>query len=271
MTEQQMKSISVEDLFSSGKISKKTYNTLVRARMRTAFDLKRYESGLSRLFRAGTSGMREISILLAEFSQTDNLPMSASLFPEFEPQVSDGEQLMASLSPKETQLLEVAYKNVLRKLQSIHERTSTKIANVLFSIPISIFVRDYLLEEDERILMLNEVGEATMQQVAQVKDVIKNELQLVREKQVPVEYRLYYYQISLGERSTLIWRKSKSLPSPSPHIPTPSLMRFSTRMGRQNLWAVSSSDCSLIRKTAPIWRMSSMMSLSPLTMRAYHS
>ena len=194
MTEQQMKSISVEDLFSSGKISKKTYNTLVRARMRTAFDLKRYESGLSRLFRAGTSGMREISILLAEFSQTDNLPMSASLFPEFEPQVSDGEQLMASLSPKETQLLEVAYKNVLRKLQSTHERTSTKIANVLFSIPISIFVRDYLLEEDERILMLNEVGEATMQQVAQVKDVIKNELQLVREKQVPVEYRLYYYQ-----------------------------------------------------------------------------
>lgn len=195
MTEQQMKSISVDDLFSSGKISRKTYNTLMRARMRNVFDLKRYETGLPRLFRAGTSGMREITSLLSELSSADNIPeMSSMLFAMTELELSKGEQLLASLSDEDLALLGFVYKKGISELYQSHERTATKIANALSLVPVSNFIRDFLLEDDERILMLNEVGETSMPQVASIKAAINKEVELIREGEVPVPFRILSYQ-----------------------------------------------------------------------------
>ena len=195
MTEQQMKSISVDDLFSSGRISRKTYNTLVRARMRNVFDLKRYESGLTRLFRGGTSGMREINTLLTELTASDNIPeMSSLFFAMEEPEMSKGEQLLASLSDDDLALLGIVYRKEIARLLQSHERTATKIANALSLVPVSHFIRDFLLEEDERILMLNEVGETSMPQVASVKTAINEEVALIKKGDVPVAFRILCYQ-----------------------------------------------------------------------------
>ena len=190
-----MKSISVDDLFSSGKISRKTYNTLMRARMRNVFDLKRYETGLPRLFRAGTGGMREITALLSELSTADNVPeMSSMLFAMTEPELSKGEQLLASLTDEDLALLNLVYKRGIAQLHQSHERTATKIANALSLVPVSNFIRDFLLEEDERILMLNEVGETSMPQVTSIKSAINKEVELIRKGDVPVPFRILSYQ-----------------------------------------------------------------------------
>ncbi len=190
-----MKSISVDDLFSSGKISRKTYNTLMRARMRNVFDLKRYESGLPRLFRSGTNGMREITTLLSEMAVADNIPeMSSMLFAMTEPDMSRGEQLLASLSDEDLVLLGIVYKKEIAKLYQSHERSAKKIANALSMVPVSNFIRDFLLEEDERILMLNEVGESSMPLVASVKTAINEEVEQIRKGEVPVPFRILSYQ-----------------------------------------------------------------------------
>ena len=163
MTEQQMKSISVDDLFSSGKISRKTYNTLVRARMRTVFDLKRYESGLPRLFRAGASGMREIKSLLSELDASDNMPeMTSMLFGFEEPEASSGETMLATLSEEDVALLDVVYKRQIDDMLNSHERLATRIAHALSTLPVTTFIRDFLYEDDDRILMLNDVSENSM-------------------------------------------------------------------------------------------------------------
>ncbi len=194
MTEQQMKSISVDDLFSSGKISRKTYNILVRARMRNVFDLKRYESGLSRLFRAGTGGMKEIEVLLRELSDADSVPeMSSMLFALSESEPSKGEQLLSSLSDEDLTLLDIVYKKQIDNLLHSHERTAKKVANALSLVPVRHFIRDFLLENDERTLMLNLV-ETSLPQVASVKQTLMKEVELIRKEEVPVPFRILSMQ-----------------------------------------------------------------------------
>ena len=190
-----MKSISVDDLFSSGKISRKTYNTLVRARMRTVFDLKRYESGLPRLFRAGASGMREIKSLLSELDASDNMPeMTSMLFGFEEPEASSGETMLATLSEEDVALLDVVYKRQIDDMLNSHERLATRIAHALSTLPVTTFIRDFLYEDDDRILMLNDVSENSMPYVNAVKNVVKDVVESLKDSDVPVAFRILCLQ-----------------------------------------------------------------------------
>lgn len=190
-----MKSISVDDLFNSGKISRKTYNTLVRARMRNLFDLKRYESGLPRLFRSGANGMREINVLLRDLATADSMPeMASMLFAIPEPEMSKGEQLLSSLSDDELSLLGIVYRRQIDKLLHSHERASTKVANALSGVPVNIFVRDFLYEDDERLLMLNEVSENSLAQVGCVRDALITEIEKIKDTEMSVPYRILTLQ-----------------------------------------------------------------------------
>ena len=195
MTEQQMKSISVDDLFSSGKISRKTYNTLVRARMRTVFDLKRYESGLPRLFRSGANGIREIKHLLQELDASESMPeMTSMLFAMDEPEPSKGETLLSSLTDEELALLDVVYKRQVASLLESHERLATKIAHALSPLSVTTFIRDFLYEDDDRILMLNDVNENSMSFVASVKEAVKSAVESLHTSEVPPAFRILCYQ-----------------------------------------------------------------------------
>lgn len=116
MTEQQMRTISVEELVNSRKISRKTYNILVRARMRTVFDLVRYKSGLPRLFRTGAASVKEINALLEEVEGTGRITeFSSFLFPP-EPEESKGEQLIDALTEEKMEYLEEVYKQQVEHL-----------------------------------------------------------------------------------------------------------------------------------------------------------
>lgn len=192
MTEQQLKSITVDDLFSSGKISRKTYNTLVRARMRNVYDLKRYQSGLPRLFRPGASGMKEINILLHQIETADGFAgMSQSLFLMPEPDLSKGEELLANLDDEQIQLLDLVYKRKLQEMQISRKRNTTKMGHALWTVPVTMFIRDFLLEKNDRVQILNEVGEVSMRQVQLVKDAINHELDIINAHEIPTAYRIY--------------------------------------------------------------------------------
>ena len=189
-----MKAISVDDLFLSGKISRKTYNVLVRARMLTMFDLKRYETGLPRLFRNGTTGIKEINTLLRQMDTSDGMPeMTTILFPTPEPVLSKGEQLLTSLSDDELTLLDMVYRKQLAKMVRSQERSAKRMAHALMSVSVSAFVRDFLLEDEERIMMLN-VGEASIHQVDMVKEAINKEIDIIRNKGVLLPYRIATFQ-----------------------------------------------------------------------------
>lgn len=186
-----MKSVTVEDLFSGGKISRKTYSTLVKARLRNAFDLKRYQSGLPRLFKTGTSGIKEITTLLAELEVTDKLPDTPfTLFPSPEPQMSKGEMLLERLTEEQLDMLGIVFKKMIQKMLKTHERNNTRVANVLKPMPVSTFVRDFLLEDDERILMLSDVGEASLPQLSQIKKTLMEAVEGFEDDTVPVSFKI---------------------------------------------------------------------------------
>ena len=158
MNDQQMKSISVEDLLRSGNISRRTYNILVKARLRTLFDLRKYKNGLRRLFSPQSPCLAEVDELVARTAQVDHLPnISGKLFMDPIAEKLKGEQLLDSLSEREMQLLSLVYENKLNELFSSRQRGLTVIANALSQVPVNIFLRDFLYENDDRIMILRPI------------------------------------------------------------------------------------------------------------------
>ena len=195
MTEQQLRTISVDDLFSSGKISRKTYYVLSKARLRTVFDLKRYRSGLPRLFKNNLNGTREVNNVLDEMDNADKFPeMSTSLFPTPEPDLSRGELLLERLGDEQMELLELVYKRFIDKLKKTRERVSTHLANALNQIPVSHFVRDYLFEDEERILMLSEIGEASLPFLATLKEELTTIIDGMDNSDVPLQFKILQFK-----------------------------------------------------------------------------
>ncbi len=184
----------MEDLFSSGKISRKTYLVLLKARLRTVFDLKRYRSGLPRLFRGGVNSIKEVNNVLDEMDGYDKLPeMSTMLFPPPEPELSRGELLFESLGEDQLELLELVYKRFIERMAKTRERASTRVANVLTTIPIANFIRDYLFEEDERILMLSEMGETSLPYLATLKEELNNVIDDFGNNDIPLQYKILQF------------------------------------------------------------------------------
>ena len=195
MTEQQLRTILVEDLFSSGKISRKTYYVLSKARLRTVFDLKRYRSGLPRLFKSNLNGIREVNAILDEMDSADKFPeMSTSLFPPPEPDLSRGELMLERLGDEQMELLDLVYKRFINKLIKTRERVSTRFANALSQISIAHFLRDYLFEDEDRILMLSEIGEASLPFLGTLKEELTKTIEGLDNSAVPLQFKIMQFK-----------------------------------------------------------------------------
>ena len=185
-----MKTITVEELVSNGKITRKTYNILVRARLRTVFDLVRYKSGLPRLFRTYTSCINEVNSLLDEIEGTGRITeMTNLLFPP-EPELSKGEEMLAKISEEQMEYLEVVYKQQVELLAMAKDRASIRLAKVLSSIPAQHFIRDYLLEDDDRIRMMGEIREASVNLIGALKKRLNEEIEWLSHPEMPLQYKL---------------------------------------------------------------------------------
>ena len=190
MTEQQMRAISIEELATSGKISRKTYNILVRAKMRSVFDLIRYKSGMSRLFRVAAPCFREVNALIDEVEGKGRIAqMSTLLFPP-EPEWSGGEELLAGIDEEQLEYLEEVYKSEVEKLAAKKERAAERLANVLAAISAKAFIRDFLTEDDERFIMLSDVKEASLPYLDSIKKVMNKQIEEVGKDDMPIKYKL---------------------------------------------------------------------------------
>ncbi len=190
MTEQQMRAISIEELASSGKISRKTYNILVRAKMRSVFDLIRYKSGMSRLFRVAAPCFREVNALIDEVEGKGRIAqMSTLLFPP-EPEWSGGEELLAGIDEEQLEYLEEVYKSEVEKLAAKRERAAERLAKVLAAISAKAFIRDFLTEDDERFIMLSDVKEASLPYLDSIKKVMNKQIEEVGKDDMPIKYKL---------------------------------------------------------------------------------
>ena len=187
-----MKSISVEDLLRSGNISRRTYNILVKARLRTLFDLRKYKNGLRRLFSPQSPCLAEVDELVARTAQVDHLPnISGKLFMDPIAEKLKGEQLLDSLSEREMQLLSLVYENKLNELFSSRQRGLTVIANALSQVPVNIFLRDFLYENDDRIMILYNVGTTSVEHFVGVKQVMLREVELLKQQPEMLGYRIF--------------------------------------------------------------------------------
>ncbi len=192
MTDQQMKSISVEDLLRSGNISRRTYNILVKARLRTLFDLKKYQNGLKRLFSPQSPNLTEVTQLIERARTVDYLPnISGRLFMDTIVEKSAGEQLLDSLSEEEMQLLQLSYDNVLRRLFASRQRAHTVIANALTQVSLPIFLRDFLYDDDDKIMILYNVGRTSVNHFVEVKKAMKNVVDIIQQQPEMVRYHLF--------------------------------------------------------------------------------
>ncbi|MBQ4224230.1 MAG: hypothetical protein II674_10365, partial [Prevotella sp.] len=190
MTEQQMRAISIEELATSGKISRKTYNILVRAKMRSVFDLIRYKSGMSRLFRVAAPCFREVNALIDEVEGKGRIAqMSTLLFPP-EPEWSGGEELLAGIDEEQLEYLEEVYKSEVEKLAAKKERAAERLAKVLAAISAKAFIRDFLTEDDERFIMLSDVKEASLPYLDSIKKVMNKQIEEVGKDDMPIKYKL---------------------------------------------------------------------------------
>ena len=190
MTEQQMRAISIEELASSGKISRKTYNILVRAKMRSVFDLIRYKSGMARLFRVAAPCFRDVNALIDEVEGKGRIAqMSSLLFPP-EPEWSGGEELLAGIDEEQLEYLEEVYKSEVEKLAAKRERAAERLAKVLAAISAKAFIRDFLMEDDERFIMLSDVKEASLPYLDCIKKVINKQIEEVGKDDMPIKYKL---------------------------------------------------------------------------------
>lgn len=182
-------------MFSSGKISRKTYYVLSKARLRTVFDLKRYRSGLPRLFKNNLNGIREVNGILDEMDSADKFPeMSTSLFPPPEPDLSRGELLLERLGDEQMELLDLVYKRFINQLIKTRERVSTRFANALSQISIAHFLRDYLFEDEERILMLSEIGEASLPFLGTLKEELTKTIDGLDNSNVPLQFKIMQFK-----------------------------------------------------------------------------
>ena len=192
MNDQQMKSISVEDLLRSGNISRRTYNILVKARLRTLFDLRKYKNGLRRLFSPQSPCLAEVDELVARTAQVDHLPnITGKLFMDPVTEKLKGEQLLDSLGEREMQLLSLVYENKLKELFSSRQRGLTVIANALSQVPVNIFLRDFLYEDDDRIMILYNVGKTSVEHFVGVKQVMLREVELLMQQPEMLGYRIF--------------------------------------------------------------------------------
>ncbi len=192
MTDQQMKSISVEDLLRSGNISRRTYNILVKARLPTLFDLKKYQNGLKRLFSPQSPNLTEVTQLIERARTVDYLPnISGRLFMDTIVEKSAGEQLIDSLSEEEMQLLQLSYDNVLRRLFASRQRAHTVIANALTQVSLPIFLRDFLYDDDDKIMILYNVGRTSVNHFVEVKKAMKNVVDIIQQQPEMVRYHLF--------------------------------------------------------------------------------
>ena len=192
MTDQQMKSISVEDLLRSGNISRRTYNILVKARLRTLFDLKKYQNGLKRLFSPQSPNLTEVTQLIERARTVDYLPnISGRLFMDTIVEKSAGEQLIDSLSEEEMLLLQLSYDNVLRRLFASRQRAHTVIANALTQVSLPIFLRDFLYDDDDKIMILYNVGRTSVNHFVEVKKAMKNVVDIIQQQPEMVRYHLF--------------------------------------------------------------------------------
>ena len=190
MTEQQMRAISIEELASSGKISRKTYNILVRAKMRSVFDLIRYKSGMARLFRAAAPCFREVNALIDEVEGKGRITqMSSLLFPP-EPEWSGGEELLAGIDEEQMEYLEEVYKIEVEKLAAKRERAAERLAKVLAALSAKAFIRDFLMEDDERFIMLSDVKEASLPYLDSIKKVLNKQIEELGKSDMPINYKL---------------------------------------------------------------------------------
>ena len=187
-----MKSISVEDLLRSGNITRRTYNILVKARLRTLFDLKKYQNGLKRLFSPQSPHLTEVTQLIEKSRTTDYLPnISGRLFMDTIVEKSAGEQLIDSLNEEEMQLLQLSYDNVLRQLLASRQRAHTVIANALAQVPLPIFLRDFLYDDDDKIMILYNVGKTSVNHFVEVKKAMKNVVDIIQQQPEMVRYHLF--------------------------------------------------------------------------------
>lgn len=185
-----MRAISVEELVNSRKISRKTYNILVRARMRNVFDLVRYKSGLPRLFRTGTASVKEINSLLEEVEGAGRISeFSSFLFPP-EPEESKGEQLIDTLTEEQMEYLEEVYRQQWEHLATAKEKTAVKMGKLLAGIPARVFLRDYLLEDNDRFRMLGNMREASLLFLEQVKKRINEAIEGLADNDIPLQYKI---------------------------------------------------------------------------------
>ena len=187
-----MKSISVEDLLRSGNISRRTYNILVKARLRTLFDLKKYQNGLKRLFSPQSPNLTEVTQLIERARTVDYLPnISGRLFMDTIVEKSAGEQLIDSLSEEEMLLLQFSYDNVLRRLFASRQRAHTVIANALTQVSLPIFLRDFLYDDDDKIMILYNVGRTSVNHFVEVKKAMKNVVDIIQQHPEMVRYHLF--------------------------------------------------------------------------------
>ncbi|MBO4850440.1 MAG: hypothetical protein J5529_05995 [Prevotella sp.] len=191
MTEQQMRAISIEELASSGKISRKTYNILVKAKMRNVFDLIRYKTGMTRLFRSATPCIREVNAIINEVEGKGRIAeMSSLLFPP-EPEWSSGEELLANINEEQLEYLDEVYKSAVEKLAEKKERAAERLAKVLTALPAKYFIRDFLLEDDERFIMLSDVKESSLPYLDSIKEVMGKHIEEVRNNDISIHYKLF--------------------------------------------------------------------------------
>ena len=61
-------------------------------------------------------------------------------------------------------------------------------------LSVTTFIRDFLYEDDDRILMLNDVNENSMSFVASVKEAVKSAVESLHTSEVPPAFRILCYQ-----------------------------------------------------------------------------
>lgn len=195
MTDLQMKSISVEELLRSGKVSRKTYHILVKARMRSLSDLHKYHHSLRRLFRTTSSGLKEIDQLLEEVREKDMLPLvTMGLFPVVDPSPSKSEMLLDGLDPVKMMLLKVTYQEQIRHLYQTHGANFTRLANVLSGIDCEDFIRHFLFEDNQKMMMVKDVGRMSLTIITQVKKALFDEIDVITQGAENLSLRLFNKQ-----------------------------------------------------------------------------
>ena len=192
MNEIQMKSISVEELLRCGKISKKTYHTLVKARMRSLADLYKYQNSLRRLFRKESAGVSEISSLLKDIEQKNKLPqVTMSLFPISDPHLSKAESLLSHWDSIRMGLLKAAYQEQIQEWYQTYGANYTRMANVLNSIDCEDFIRYFLFEDDQKMLMVKDVGYMSLPLISHMKDRLLKEIDIIKQESENQALRLF--------------------------------------------------------------------------------